>query len=132
VTDSLGSDGPRTEPCDVAVFAPLKARYHEQVDRLERGGVNIIDKEHFTSPYSPAKEKAFTPKNIKAGFVASGLFPFNPDRVLRDMPKPPAKPTMQKADEVRVGSCPRDVVLQRPVTPMSAEALVSLQDLILQ
>jgi hypothetical protein len=128
----LGSDRPGTEPCDVAVFAPLKASYREQVDRLDRGGVNTIGKEHFASLYSPAREKAFTPKNIKACFVASGLFPFNPDRVLRDMPKPPAKLTMPKADEVRVGSCPREVVLQTPVTSMSAEALVSLQDLILQ
>jgi hypothetical protein len=72
----------------VAVFAPLKAHYREQVDQLERGGVNTIGKEHFTSLYSPTREKAFTPKNIKAGFAASGLFPFNPDRVLRDIPKP--------------------------------------------
>jgi hypothetical protein len=48
------------------------------------------------------------------------------------MPKPPARLTMSKADEVRVGSWPEDVVLQTPVTPVLAEALVSLQDLILQ
>jgi hypothetical protein len=31
--------------------------------------------------------KAFTAKNIKAGFAASGLFLFNLDRVLSSMPK---------------------------------------------
>ena len=87
------------------MFALLKARYHEQVDRLERGGVNIISKEHFTSLYSPAMETVFTPKNIKAGFTTSGLFPFNPDRVLRSIPTPPAEPAIPRADEVRVGSC---------------------------
>jgi len=75
--------------CNVAPFAPLKAAYREQVDRLEQGGVNTIGKEHFTSLYSPARKIAFTPKNIKASFAASGLFPFNPDRVLRSMPAPP-------------------------------------------
>jgi hypothetical protein len=70
------------------VFAPLKAAYRDQVNRLEQGGVNTIGKEHFTSLYSPARERAFTPKNIKAGFAASGLFPFNLDRVLRSMPAP--------------------------------------------
>jgi hypothetical protein len=78
----------KLQPCDVAVFAPLKAAYSDHVDRLEQGGVNTIDKQHFTSLYSPARERAFTPKNIKAGFAASGLFQLNPDRVLRDMPKP--------------------------------------------
>jgi hypothetical protein len=77
----------KTQPCDVAVFSPLKTAYREQVERLERGGVNAIGKEHFTSLYKPARERAFTPKNIKAGFAASGLFPFNSDRVLRTVPK---------------------------------------------
>jgi hypothetical protein len=39
---------------------------------------------------------------------------------------------MPKANEVRVGSCPQDVVLQTPITPVPAEALTLLQDLILQ
>ncbi len=122
----------KLQPCDVAVFAPLKAAYRDQVDRLEQGGVNTIGKEHFTSLYSPARERAFTPKNIKAGFAASGLFPFNPERVLKSMPAPPAKPAIPRADEVKLGSCRQDVEPQTPVTPVSAEAFVSLQNLIIQ
>jgi hypothetical protein len=87
------------------VFAPVKAAYREQAERLERGGVNTIGKEHFISLYSPAREKAFTPKNIRAGFVASVLFPFNPARVLRSMPKPLGDLTIPKADEVDVEAC---------------------------
>jgi len=82
--------------------------------------------------YSPAKEKAFTPKNIKAGFAASGLFPFNPDKVLKSMPAPLAEPAILRTDEVRVGSCWQNVKPQTPVTPVSAEAFVSLQNLIIQ
>ncbi|KAH8588708.1 hypothetical protein B0O99DRAFT_600493 [Bisporella sp. PMI_857] len=144
-TSSTESQGVRLEPsrekhlqlCDVAVFAPFNAYYRDQVDRFEQGGVNTIGKEHFTSLYSPAKERAFTPKNIKAGFAASGLFLFNPDRVLRSMPKPPAEPTepaIPSADEVRVVSCRQDVDIevQTPVTPVSAEGFMSLQNLIIQ
>jgi hypothetical protein len=122
----------KLQPCDVAVFSSLKDAYREQVDRLERGGVNTIGKQHFTSLYSPARERAFTTKNIKAGFAASGLFPLNPDRVLRHMPKPPADLNISKADEVEVGSCPQDIVLQTPVTPVSAEGFMSLQNLIIK
>jgi hypothetical protein len=52
--------------------------------------------------FSPARVAAFTPKNIKAGFAASGLFPFNPDRVLRSMPMPSAgpAPVVPRADEM--------------------------------
>jgi len=94
--------------------------------------VNTIGKQHFTSLFSPARKRAFTPKNIKAGFAASGLFPFNPDRVLRDMPKPPTDLTILKADKIKIGSYPQDVVLQTPVTPVSAEAFMSLQNLIIK
>jgi hypothetical protein len=30
------------QPCDVAAFGPLKAAYRDQVERMERGGVNTI------------------------------------------------------------------------------------------
>ncbi|TVY17574.1 hypothetical protein LARI1_G004946 [Lachnellula arida] len=130
----------KLQPCDVAAFAPLKAAYRDQVDRLEQGGVNTIGKEHFTSLYCLARERAFTPKNIKAGFAASGLFLFNLDRVLRSMPAPLAEPAIPCVDEVEVGTCRQDVELhyrqdvevQTPVTPVSAEAFMSLQNLIIQ
>ena len=122
----------KLQPYNVAVFAPLKSAYRERVERLERGGVNKIGKEHFTSLYSPARETAFKPKNIKAGFAASGLVLLNPDRILRVIPKPPAELTIPTADEVKVGPRPQDKILQTPVTPASAEALKSLQDMIKQ
>ncbi len=81
----------KLQPCNISVFALLKARYRKQVDRLERGGVNTIGKEYFTSLYSPVRETAFTPKKIKARFATSSLFPLNLDRVLRSMLTPPAK-----------------------------------------
>jgi len=123
----------KLQPCDVSVFAPLKAHYRDQVDRLERGGVNTIGKEHFTSLYSPARKAAFTSKNIKAGFAACGLFPLNPDRVLSSMPIPPVELAIPRADEVRVESYRPDVEPPAtPATPVSAEALTLLQNLIIQ
>jgi hypothetical protein len=83
--------------------------------------------------FPPARKDAFTPKNIKAGFAACGLFPFNPDRVLRSMPIPQAEPAIPRVDEVRVGSYRQDVELPvTPVTPVSAEALALLQNIIIQ
>ena len=119
----------KLQPCDVAVFGPLKTAYREQVERLERGGVNTIGKEHFTYLYKPARERAFTAKNIKAGFAASGLFSYNPDRVLRTVPKPPVEVTRMVTNEA---PSQEDAVLQTPITPVSADGLMLLQDLILK
>jgi hypothetical protein len=77
----------KLQPCDVRVFAPLKAAYRDEAERLYQV-TNTIGKEHFTSLYSPAREKALTKRNITATWAASGLFPFNPDRVLRTIQKP--------------------------------------------
>jgi hypothetical protein len=59
-------------------------------------------------------------------------FRFNLDRVLRVTPKPLAQPTVPRADKTKVGFCHQDEVLQTPVTPVLAEGLESLQNLIKQ
>lgn len=88
----------KLQPCDVGVFAPLKAAYRDEADRMLRGGANTIGKQHFTSLYSPARERAFTERNITAAWAACGLFPFNPERVLRVTPKPPTQASSLRAD----------------------------------
>jgi hypothetical protein len=108
----------------------LKAAYRDEVEALDRGGANIVGKEHFTSLYSPAREKALTSRNIRAGWAKAGLFPFNPDRVLGDIQKPPAQLTVPKANEVKVfESLPHDQALQTPVT---AEGFAALHNLMTQ
>jgi hypothetical protein len=122
----------KLQPCDISVFGPLKSAYRDQVERLERGCVGTISKEHFTSMYSPARKQVFTPRNIRSGWAKAGLFPFNPDKVLSDIPKPLAELTAPKSNEVMAVSCTQDQVPQTPVTPVSAEALTSLLNMIKQ
>jgi hypothetical protein len=116
----------KLQPCNVVTFTPLKAAYRDQVDRLEQGGVNTIGKEHFTSLYSLVRERAFTLKNIKAGFAASGLFLFNANRVLRSMPAPLAELAIPRANEVEVESCWQDVEPQTPITLVLVKGFMSL------
>ncbi|TVY89412.1 hypothetical protein LAWI1_G008442 [Lachnellula willkommii] len=116
----------KLQPCDVSVFSSLKAAYREQVERLERGCVGTIGKEHFTYLYSPARTKAFTPRNIRAGWSKAGLYPFNPEKVLNEIPKPLDQLTAPEVNVTEVGSCTHDAVPQTPATPVSAEALTRL------
>jgi hypothetical protein len=48
----------KLQPCDVAVFGPLKTAYREQVERLFRGGAGTIGKQHFMLLYSRARVTA--------------------------------------------------------------------------
>jgi hypothetical protein len=111
----------------------LKTAYRDQVERLNRGGIDIVGKEHFTYLYSPARDTALTKRNIRAGWAATGLYPFNPERVLKDIPRPPVEVVVPEAT---IASTSRaDTVLQKPitpVTPMTAEALTSLHNVIKQ
>lgn len=120
----------KLQPCDISVFGPLKAAYRDQVERLDRGCVGTIGKEHFTYLYSPARIQALTSRNIRAGWAKAGLFPSNPDKVLSDIPKPPTELMASKSNEV--GSHTQTQVPQTPVTPVSAEAVASLHNLIKQ
>lgn len=122
----------KLQPCDVGVFAPLKAAYRDEVERLFRGSVNTVGKEHFTLLYSPARDKAFSKRNITNAWAATGLFPLNRDRVLRRTPKPPAQLIMPGPDVIRTDSGLLEEVLQTPITPVSAEAFMSLHNLVQQ
>jgi len=117
------------QPCDISVFGPLKAAYRDQVERLERGGVGTIGKEHLTHLYHPARERALTSRNIRAGWAKAGLYPFNPARVLVDLPEQPAD-SLVTAAVLQQGSRSRNDVPHTPVTPTSAEAVSALHDLI--
>jgi len=64
--------------------------------------------------------------------LGSGLFPFNPDRALKDMPRPITEMTNPEVKEVREEQRPQYEALPTPATPMSAEALNLLLNVIHQ
>ena len=65
-----------------------------------RNGVNYIDKPDFLIVYNIARTEAITPAIIRSGFAATGLVPFNPNRVLSKLntqihiPTPPLAPIL--------------------------------------
>jgi DDE superfamily endonuclease len=111
----------KLQPCDVAVFGPLKTAYRERVEDLYRGSANTIGKQHFTLLHSQSRGVAFTPENIKVARAKAGLYPWNPDRVLRSI----QKPSCQEPD----GSHIIDTALpdEQLQTPVTSEDLTSLR-----
>jgi hypothetical protein len=114
----------KLQPCDVGVFGPLKAAYREQVEQLYRGGANTVTKQHFTLLYDRARHTAFTSQNIKSGWMKTGLYPFHPDRVLKDMQKPQVDVIVPQTANVTTEFSLHDDIL---VTPVTYESLTNLR-----
>ena len=70
---------------------------------------------------------AFTPRNIKSGWAKAGLFPFDPNKVLKDIKKPKVIVQVPQLDTAI--EPPPSAPLQ---TPLTSEALKSLRNLIEQ
>jgi hypothetical protein len=78
----------KLQPCDISVFSPLKSAYREP-SRTTRARMRRNNGQGtFHLLYNPARKQAFTSRNIRAGWAKAGLFPFNPDKVLSDIPEP--------------------------------------------
>jgi hypothetical protein len=70
-------------------------------------------------------------KNIKASFATSGLIPFNPDKILRNMPALLTKLVILSANKLKIRFYRQDIELQMLVTLVLVEAFILLQNLII-
>ena len=92
----------------------------------EAEGANTIGKQHFTLLYSRARAVAVTPRNIKSSWSKSGLFPFNPDRALREIRKPQEGAFSPQTDTIPESNPPLcDETLQTPITSYYLSSLRS-------
>ena len=84
------------QPCDVSFFAVLKRQYGQQIQEYIRNGVNHIDKYDFLPAYYITRTQAASIANIQSSFTATGLVPYDPERVLSKLhtqlktPTPPS------------------------------------------
>jgi hypothetical protein len=70
------------QPLDVGCFSPLEVIYGHEVTELACQGIFHVDKIDFLWIYTKIRSTVLSDQNIKAGFQATGLMPFSPERVL--------------------------------------------------
>ena len=73
------------QPLDIGCFLVLKQLYGRLVKQLIGRSVNHINKRKFLPLYRQARQVALHQNNIQAGFAATGLVPYSPDRVLAQL-----------------------------------------------
>jgi hypothetical protein len=83
-----------TQPLDVGVFSPLKRYFTSELSRYKlivQG--QPAQKRCFIQIYMEARKKAFSKQNIESSFRATGIYPFNKNRIV-PIPDPPSSQTL--------------------------------------
>ena len=72
------------QPLDVCLFRPLSQAYSYELTAFmdDCQGISSITKRDFFRMFWEAWKTSFTKQNISSSFEATGLYPFNPDRVI--------------------------------------------------
>ena len=74
------------QPLDVAVFSPLKLAWRKQLTDYKRDTLNkSLLKKHFSEQFKILCS-SIKADNIKSGFRATGLIPFDPEAAIARMP----------------------------------------------
>jgi len=71
-----------SQPLDATIFGPLKRILSRTTAPLFQLGIFKMPKDEWIEAYYTAHQQAFSVKNIKAGFSSTGIYPFNPVKVL--------------------------------------------------
>lgn len=68
------------QPFDKSVFGPFETYWDQEVLQFMRHNPgNSLTKQRFSAIFTHVWDKVCTPANIKAGFRATGIYPFQPD-----------------------------------------------------
>ena len=101
------------QPLDVSCYSPLKRAYGREIAELARLQVYHIDKLEFLNIYPRIRPVVFIEQNIRAGFKATGLILYNPQRVLSSLtiirtPSPPR--TAANSEATWIAETPHTVI----------------------
>ena len=74
----------RLQPLDVGLFSPLATYYSQQMNKLltESQGLVRLTKRDFWLLFYEAWKQAFTTKNVRSAWEKTGIYPFDPSKVL--------------------------------------------------
>jgi hypothetical protein len=81
------------QPLDVGCFSPLKRSYGKQIEQMMRMQITHITKEDFFDAFVEAFHASIIANNVRAGFRAASLVPFDPESVISRLDPKPITPS---------------------------------------
>jgi hypothetical protein len=121
------------QPLDVVVFQPLKHYHAKALDVMIRDGVVNVSKLEFLSLIEGVRRQAFTAKTIKSAFKKTGIWPFDPDLVIKIVKEreaavrtPSPQPSLQASSDFETPVTLRQI---NKVADRIGEALQEMEDL---
>jgi DDE superfamily endonuclease len=99
----------RLQPLDVGLFSPLATFYSQQIDQLltQSQGLVRLTKRDFWSLFYEAWKQAFTVKNVRSAWEKTGIYPFNPSKVISTFEIP--QETSQSVKKLKTPSSTRGI-----------------------
>jgi hypothetical protein len=84
----------RLQSLDVGLFSPLSTYYSQQINNLlmESQGLVRLTKRDFWPLFREAWKQAFTVTNVRNAWEATGIHPFNPEKVMATIVRPKSPP----------------------------------------
>ena len=95
------------QPLDVAIFQPYKHHHSELVDAATRSGCINFNKLEFLAGLAQIRKKTMLSQSIQHAFARTGLNPYDPQIVLRQMREnttPPRTPEPQNQGSSELGT----------------------------
>lgn len=112
------------QPLDVVVFQPYKHYHAKAVSEAVRLGATDFKKTDFLACLGDVRVQTFKKKTIKSAFEKTGIWPFNPDRVLSQIEcDPDPKPSTGTSDSTRPVTPPPQYSLATAGTPSTVRRL---------
>jgi len=101
----------RLQPLDVGCFAPLASYCSQGLDGLIRRseGHTVVKKRDFFALFWPAFQQAFRKEVITSAWLKAGIWPFDPQAVLMDLPEQHTPPNQSQSKKRHWSSSPPSV-----------------------
>ena len=74
------------QPLDIGVFNVFKHWHSEAIEAATAIGIDKFKKDDFLAGIHEIRTKTFKSSTIKRGFELTGLWPFDPDRIIDELP----------------------------------------------
>ena len=109
------------QPLDCGPFPTLANAYSKELKKHCASGYSTIDRKTFATIYAKARSQAFTKRNIRAGWSATGIYPREIDKVLH-------KKSVVNFNQTTPQLQPSPIQIGSHTTPQGTEQVLALTD----